>query len=753
MTPAGGDPGTTTWVTGKSVIPLPSGGQASAAPPAAGRTRDTGAPGARPTALAVRRDPSPKPSLPLRLGTGSGFALLRMTGSGCALCRMTPWWKLGGGRVSSARRLVAAALVATAAASGTLAISCRNRQTTAHRVIVLGFDGMDYSLTRQLIDAGRLPNLARLERDGTYAPLGTAVPPQSPVAWSDFITGHDAGGHGIFDFIHRDPKTLAPYFSESSVEQPGHVLRLGGWRIPLTGGSAHLLRRGTAFWEVLEAHGIPTTIMRIPANFPPSGTATRELAGMGTPDILGTYGTFTFYTADARRFAGREIAGGKVIEAIPRAGVVKTALHGPPNPLRVKREIVTAPFTVYLDPGLPAATLVIGDERLVLQEGEWSDWVPVRFHLAPTQNLATIVRFYLKGVRPTFQLYVSPINLDPLDPALPISTPASFAAELAEAGGRYYTQGMPEDTHALAAGVFSPDEFLAQTKIVGDEVTAQYHRLLESFSGGLLFYYFSNTDLIQHMMFRPLDPGHPAYDAARDAPYRDVIPSLYASCDAIVGYTLAHIGPETTLFVMSDHGFASWRRAMNLNAWLRSAGYLAVRDPHLKKDPGMLANVDWSRTRAYGFGLNGLYVNLAGRERDGIVPAGERAALLDEIGARLLATVDPATGAPAVSHVYRSDLTYADGGARDIGPDMIVGYAKGTRCSDAAALGEVAGEVFSDNTGEWTGDHCMDPVAVPGILAANRRLQPRPERLRDLAAVILAELGVGGFPAGEAKRH
>jgi predicted AlkP superfamily phosphohydrolase/phosphomutase len=629
-----------------------------------------------------------------------------------------------------------------------LAVGCHRTQPAGtRRVVVLGFDGMDYGLTRQLIDAGRLPNLARLEREGGFAPLATSVPPQSPVAWSDFITGTDAGGHGIFDFIHRDPKTMMPYFSESVVEGPGHVLRLGQWQIPLTGGTARLLRRREAFWEVLEKHGIATTIMRIPANFPPSGTAGRELSGMGTPDVLGTYGTFTFYTSDARRFAGREIGGGKVIEAIPRDNVVRSALHGPPNPFRVKREIVTADFTVYLDPDLPAAMLAVGDEKLVLKEGEWSDWVPVRFELAPTQTLATICRFYLKSVRPTFQLYVSPINVDPLDPALPISTPGSFARELAQAGGRFYTQGMPEETHALAAGVLSRDEFLAQAKIVGDEVMAQYRRLLDRFSGGLLFYYFSNTDLIQHMMFRSMDPGHPAYDAARDAPYRDVIPSLYVHCDEIIGYTLARIGPETTLVVMSDHGFASWRRAMNLNAWLRDNGYLAVRDARLRNDPGMLANVDWTRTRAYGFGLNGLYVNLAGREPNGIVPVAARAALLDEIGARLLAAGDPATGAPPVSHVYRSDLTYTDGGARDIGPDMVVGYAKGTRCSDASALGEIAGDVFTDNTGEWSGDHCMDPVAVPGILATNRPLKRPAPRLRDLAAAILAELGVEGFPA------
>jgi predicted AlkP superfamily phosphohydrolase/phosphomutase len=630
----------------------------------------------------------------------------------------------------------------------TLIATCRREPVSARRgVIVLGFDGMDYDLTRRLIDEGRLPNLARLEREGSFGPLGTSVPPQSPVAWSDFITGSDAGAHGIFDFIHRDPKTMAPYFSTSSVEEAGHALRLGKWQVPLAGGTVRLLRRGEAFWEALERHGVSATIMRIPANFPPSGTAGRELSGMGTPDILGTYGTFTFYTSDARRFTGIDLGGGKVIEAVPRANVIRAALHGPTNPFRVRKEIVTAEFTVYLDPELPAARIEVGDERAILQAGEWSGWVPVRFRLAPTQSLATTCRFYLKSVRPTFQLYVSPLNIDPLEPALPISSPASFATELAVAGGRFYSQGMPEDTKAFAGGVLTADEFLAQAKIAGDEVIVQYRLLLDRFSGGLLFYYFGNADQIQHMMFRAMDPGHPAYDAARDAPYRDVIPALYARFDGIVGDTLARIGPETTLVVMSDHGFTSWRRSMNLNSWLREAGYLAVRDPRLRKDPGLLANVDWSRTRAYGFGLNGLYVNLKGRERWGTVTDAERSALLDELAARLLAAPDPATGLPAVTAVFRGDRTYSDGGARDIGPDLVVGYAKGTRCSDASALGELTREVFADNTGEWSGDHCMDPAAVPGVLATNRPLKRPAPRLRDLAAAILAELGVEGFAA------
>ncbi len=210
---------------------------------------------------------------------------------------------------------------------------------------------------------------------------------------------------------------------------------------------------------------------------------------MGTPDILGGYGTFSYYTTDRLAFLGKQISGGNVYRVEETDGVVRAQIFGPAHPLKVTPETLTADFTVYLDPDRPAVKLVVGDEVRLLQEGEWSDWVPVSFDLMPTQHLPVEARFYLKQVRPHLALYVSPLNFDPLAPALPISNPASYAAELARATGRYYTQGMPEDTRALAAGVFTPEEFLAQAKIAGQEVFDQFPYVLRQFDRGLLFYY------------------------------------------------------------------------------------------------------------------------------------------------------------------------------------------------------------------------------------------------------------------------
>jgi predicted AlkP superfamily phosphohydrolase/phosphomutase len=626
-----------------------------------------------------------------------------------------------------------------------LLLAACESDTTRPPVIVLGFDGMDYELARRMLEEGKLPNLRRLSQRGVFAPLATSTPPQSPVAWSDFITGLDAGGHGIFDFLHRDPATMVPYLSTTRTEPPGRTLRLGRWQIPFTGGGITLMRQGIPFWEVLEAQGVRTTIMRMPANFPPSGTATRELSGMGTPDILGGYGTYTFFTTVPERLG--EAPAGNVQRVQIRDGMFTGRLRGPPNPLLVEPEELGVELTVYIDAVRPVAKIVVGEEEIVLAEGDWSEWVSVEYELPLFQKLHGAARFYLREVRPDFELYVTPVNLDPLEPAMPISTPADFAAELA-AEQRFYTEGFPEDTDAVADGAFDTDEFLAQAALAAAEIRRQHTALLAEFEDGLLFNYFGFLDQVSHILWRATDPGHPGYDAERDGPHALVIEDLYREADEIVGETLDRLdalGSDGILVVMSDHGFTSWRRSFSLNTWLEQHGYLRVRDPS-SRELEFLTNVDWSRTQAYALGLSGLYINLQGREAFGVVPASERDVLLREIRGGLLREVDPETGSPAIARVDVRDEVYSDGGNREIGPDLVIGYAKGTRASDESAGGEVPAEIFADNTGAWSGDHIMDPAAVPGVLFTSRRLERDARSLSELAGAILAELGIDGFP-------
>ncbi|MDP6687276.1 MAG: alkaline phosphatase family protein [Acidobacteriota bacterium] len=612
-------------------------------------------------------------------------------------------------------------------------------------MIVIGIDGMDYALSRKLMDEGHLPNLARLEQMGGFQALGTSVPPQSPVAWSNFITGLDSGGHGIYDFIHRNPETMVPYLSTSKPIEPSRTLKVGNWDIPLSGGGMELLRRGTPFWEVLERHGIPTTIIRMPANFPPSGSAYRELSGMGTPDVLGTPGYYSFYTTMPERITSNTEA---LIERVQvRDGIVEAELLGPPNPLLIESEELKAPFTVYVDGEYLVAKIVVGQEEFILQQGEWSDWVPVQFEMIPyLQSINATARFFLKEVRPEFELYVSPINLDPIGPLMPISTPVGYAKELAEATGRFYTQGMPEDTNALNEGVFNNADFMTQVAMVHAEIRNQFDYVLNEFQGGFLFYYFGNLDQVSHMMWRAMDPEHPAHDAIADAPYVNAVIDRYVDVDEFIGETLEKLPENTTLVVMSDHGFTSWRRAMNLNTWLLENGYITLINPLRVTGIPYFGNVDWESTQAYAVGLNGVYINLRGREANGYVMPSDQDALSAEIAEKLLSFIDPSTGEKAVTKVYHRDEVFAADGYLDIGPDLIVGFARGVRGSNESALGEFSTEIIFDNNHPWSGDHLMDHEAVPGVLFSSRPLKRVVTSLQNLAGVLLAEFGIEDFP-------
>src|SRR5580692_12013647 len=313
--------------------------------------------------------------------------------------------------------------------------SCQSAPAHLHsdqRLIILGIDGMDPQLLHRFMREGKMRNFAKLEAQGDFRQLTTSIPPQSPVAWSNLITGMNAGGHAIFDFIHRDPKTLELYFSASRVEGPKHAIRLGSWAIPLGGGSAEQLRKGVAFWQLLDEHAVPNTIFRIPSNFPPVAAKGKTLSGMGTPDLRGTYGTFSFYTDDPAAAAGA-VEGGQIIPVHVENSRVTANLIGPDNSFRKGSPVAVEPFSVAADPLESVAKVTVQGQEFVLREGEWSDWIRVTFQLIPFfGNINGMCRFYLKQAHPRFQLYVSPINIDPANPVLPISTPSGYSRRLTD---------------------------------------------------------------------------------------------------------------------------------------------------------------------------------------------------------------------------------------------------------------------------------------------------------------------------------
>jgi predicted AlkP superfamily phosphohydrolase/phosphomutase len=591
------------------------------------------------------------------------------------------------------------------------------------KVVVIGFDGMDPDLLQRFRDEGVMPSFDRFITGGALREFGTAIPPQSPVAWSNFITGMNAGGHGIFDFIHRDPQTMIPFLSTSDAKSPDKWWKLGSWKFPRGGGGVELLRKGKAFWEYLAEAGVDVTIFKVPSNFPPVDCAARTISGMGTPDILGTYGIFTYITDNPP--ADADFSGGRCLPVRIQDGRFTTSIPGPVNVYREGDPEADLPLEVVVDPVNPAATLTVGDETFLLQEGEWSDWKRLKFEMVPMfKSVSGACRFYLMEVRPHFRLYVSPVQIDPYDPEMPISTPAGYAREVAEGLGRpFFTQGMPDDTKALEEGVFSDAEYVTQTTLVLEERLAQFRSELERFrelDSGFLFFYFSAPDLTSHMMWRNMDPRSPRH-ADADPTYADRIRDTYRVLDEAFGAAQDMLA-GATIIAMSDHGFSIYDRSFNLNTWLLENGYLHLKPGVQRGDVEFLQGIDWSRTRAYAIGINGLYLNLRGRERRGIVLPHEKEPLLEELVTRLEAVHDSETGRPVVKYAYRTDVIYA-GPYQEIGPDIVMGYHRGFRGSDDCALGGIPETVIMDNMLKWSGDHCM---AADEVQPADHPGRPQP---------------------------
>lgn len=625
-----------------------------------------------------------------------------------------------------------------------LSSSCQRARGEFHgerKLIVLGIDGMDPQLLTRFMQAGKMPNFAKLAAMGSFKPLTTAIPPQSPVAWSNLITGMNAGGHGIFDFIHRDPKTMELYFSASRVEPPKHSLSLGKWVVPLGSGSAEQLRQGKAFWQILDDHGVPNSVFRIPSNFPPVPAKGETLSGMGTPDLRGTYGTFTYYTDSPMATAGA-VEGGQIVPVEVQNSQVTAQLIGPDNTFRKGSPPATETFKVSIDPLDPVARVAFQDQEFVLREGEWSKWTPIEFQLIPFFGVVKgMCRFYLKQAHPRFELYVSPINIDPANPALPISTPSSYSSELAEEAGEFHTQGIAEDTKALSDGVLDDKEYLEQAHTVLAEHRRIFDKEFPKFHEGMFFFYFSSLDLNSHMFWRLMDPKHPGYDASLAAQYGSTIEEFYMQIDQVLGEVLPKLDDSTTLIVLSDHGFAPFYRSFNLNTWLVQNGYITIKAGANLDDNEPFSAVDWSHTRAYGLGLNGLYANVRGREKEGIVDPAEADTLMNEVRQKLLGVKDPVNGQSVITRVDLASEAYQGPHAHD-GPDGLVGYNRGYRAGWKTILGAFPNEVLEDNANPWSGDHCMDYTLVPGVLLSNRKIEAASPALTDIAPTILAEFGI-----------
>jgi len=614
------------------------------------------------------------------------------------------------------------------------------KNAQAKRVIIVGMDGMDPGMTTKLMREGRLPNFQKLAETGVYRALDTTNPSMSPVAWSTFTTGTDASDHGIFDFLTRDPCTYAPMLSSTEIGHATRVMNIGRFVIPLGKPTIKLLQKGVAFWKVLGDKHIFSIIQRVPITFPPVKFRGLLLSGMCVPDLRGSQGTFSYFSTESAEDKAVFTGGEQTVLRRGKDGRIRSRIVGPDDSMRRGGGRMTLPFTLIPQSG--GARIEIDDGPAVdLVPGHYSAWVTLSFSAGLGRKVSGIVRFYLRSVAPEIGLYMTPIHIDPEKPAMPISHPTVYSVYLAKKLGPFATLGLAEDTWSLNERVIDEQAFLEQAHAFCDEREKMLFDAVASVKKGVVTTVFDTTDRVQHMFYRYLDPTHPANAGKDTTRHADAIGQVYERMDRILGRLLPLTAdPDTVLMVISDHGFTNFRRGVNLNAWLRDHGYLALKDGETTSGD-WFEKVDWTRTRAFSLGLTGLFINRKGRESSGTVAEGaEYNALVEEIARKLERLVDPVNATRAIRKVEIADRVF-QGPQKVDAPDLLIGYEGGYRNSWECATGSVTPDVFTDNTKSWSGDHCVDPAIVPGIFFCNRAIALEKPHLIDVPFSVIRLFG------------
>src|SRR5271165_5233439 len=481
------------------------------------------------------------------------------------------------------------------------------------KVIVIGLDGLEPRIVEKMLGRGELKNLQKLRASGGYSRLRTTYPAQTPVAWSSFATGTNPGGHGIFDFITRNPETCQPDIALSGFERPKNMF-----------SPPRVVNRrgGVPVWDYLTKAGVPSTVLRCPCTFPPEPILGRMLAGVGVPDLRGSQSKGTFYTQDKSTVAAES----EQLIVLDAGDTLTTRVVGPRNTRVSPSSDTCCEIGVAIDRAARKLSIRTGGTPATMEVPEkgWSDWVRFKFKFSVLQSVTGIARFYVRQLDPHLEFYVSAMNFDPAAPMFPVSAPADYAKELAQNVGLFSTLGMAEDHNGLNNGRLDETAYLQHCELVLSERERAMKFELGRFSEGLFFILFDTPDRLQHMMWRFRDPQHPVFD--HDLA-RDLGPSIeehYRRCDALLTPALEHCDADTLFVVLSDHGFGTFRRAFHTNTWLWQNDLLALRDGRQPDDDlgEGFTQVDWSKTYAYALGLGGIYLNLKGREGHGILEEG-----------------------------------------------------------------------------------------------------------------------------------
>lgn len=565
------------------------------------------------------------------------------------------------------------------------------------KTILIGFDAFDPKVFERLHGQGKLPNLGKMVSSGGYQRFNVSNPAQSEVSWTSIATGLNPGGHGLFDFVHRNPKNYSL-----------HVSLLPTTQGVLGTQFAQPHQSQTIFDHAVE-NGYPASALWWPAMFPARQTSlVNMIPGLGTPDILGRLGTNYYFTVDTESFAQNELK--TQIEPLTKSagGDYVGLLKGP---LR-KQDGELAPTEIEFKLQMLDETtsqLQIQKQSIDLQLDQWSPIFEVSFKLGMMVSVKAVTRVMLKKMDGKFGLYMLPLQIHPMHSPWPYASPANFMKKTWKTNGPFLTLGWPQDTTGLEEDFITDDQFLQLCDSIVESREQVFMRQLAGFEEGVLGIVFDTLDRVQHMFWRDR---------------QDVIDSWYIKLDGLFGRVVDEaipLGDDTRIMMVSDHGFASFDHKVNLNRVLQEQGYLKTQQG---QTAGGLEDVDWSETQAYALGLNSIYLNLAGREGQGVVPVDQIGNTIDKIKTSLK-NVNGPDGKTVFENVYAGSEVF-EGKLVAEAPDVMLGYAPGFRASAETGLGKWVSEAIEPNKDHWGADHCIDPAMVQGVLFSNHGLKDLP---------------------------
>lgn len=585
-----------------------------------------------------------------------------------------------------------------------------------NKVIVLGIDGFDPKIMEFLMNEGKLDNFKKLQENGSYAKLQTIMPPISPVVWTTIATGVNPGKHGIFDFIKFNRDKNLPFLS--IIDQQNSILGMK-FNDPI---------KGMPFWKTLSDNNIPASAIHWPVTFPAQKISGNMLSGLGTPDIRGFLNGYIRYTD---KKINDPLSQDRIIFVNNSGGQVQSELQGP---FKTSGEILTEPFVIKISDE-NNANFIIGENSYPLKKGQWSDWIGIKFKQGFGRSTSAIFKVFPESFKPEFDVFATSIQFDPENPSVKISEPEDYSRVLSGEIGKFYTLGMPEDAKAVNDLNLSKNALIEQINQVRVErekmFWVEYKKLISS-EKGVLAFVFDETDRAEHIF----------YDqevVVKDGEVKSIGPVLekiYIDKDIFLGKILETLPDDAAIMVVSDHGFAQFKRAVNLNNWLLENGYLTLK-PGVEVGSArpLYKDIDWNKTKAYSFGYSSVNINVKAREKYGAVEANEKDNLEDEIIGKLNQFKDPQNGEIIPDIVSRKEELYPGPHIGEAG-DIVVAFKPPYRIDWENPVGGFSKETVIDNLRPWQADHIFSPQFVPGIFFSNFKINSSTPCVLDIAPTV-----------------